>query len=265
MLYIKKSDCPPEVAKVIEEKIHSELWRDVIDPASHGLSEKEKSHSVQTLRAHFDELDKKALRSALLHEQHFLCAYCMAQIEDNGRATIIEHWSPLGEKKENAIDYGNFLAVCCGGRNATKIPGAEKVLCCDASKGEQTITINPQSSEMMDGIGYTSDGLIYYQDDSSFDTEVIQGEIDHILQLNGKMGKRTSERIDTATRLIQQRRNVYKSTEKICLDMLDSGDLNEAWLSQQICSCLDVEKRDAFAGVALFVYNLYRKKLSNSR
>ena len=79
MLYIEQADCPPEVAKVIEEKIHSELWRDVIDPASNGLSEKEKSHSVQTLRAHFDELDKNALRPALLHEQHYLCAYCMAR------------------------------------------------------------------------------------------------------------------------------------------------------------------------------------------
>ena len=262
MLYIEKADCPPEVAKVIEEKIHSELWRDVIDPASNGLSEKEKSHSVQTLRAHFDELDKNALRPALLHEQHYLCAYCMAQIEDDGRATTIEHWSPLGEKKENAIDYSNFLAVCYGGRNATKIPGEEKVLCCDASKGEQKITINPQNREMMDGIGYTSDGLIYYQEGTPFDTGMMQDEIDYILQLNGKMVNRTSERIDTATRLIQQRRNVYKSTEKICLDMLDSGDLNEAWLSQQIYSCLNTERRDAFAGVALFVYNLYRKKLS---
>jgi len=262
MLYIEKTACPPEVASAIEEKKASELWLSAIDPACEGLSPEEKSHAVQTLRTHFDDLDKKRIRPALLQEQHSLCAYCMTQIKDDASVTTIEHWSPLGQKKSNAIDYNNFLAVCKGGRDIAKVRGQDKVLCCDASKGEEPITIDPRNKEMMKGIEYSSDGLIKYREGTTFNQRTLQRDIDQILQLNGKTVSRRNERVDTATRLIQQRRNVYRSTEEVCLDMLDNGELNEAWLDQQIRDCLRMGNREAFAGVALYVYSLYRERLT---
>lgn len=262
MLYIEKTACPEEIAKAIDEKKDSELWRDTIDPANPVLTEKEKHHSIQTLRTHFENLDKKILRPALLRDQHYLCAYCMSQISNSGQTTTIDHWSPLGVKKENAIDYSNFLAVCDGGRNEEKTLGMKKIICCDASKGEQPITIDPRNQDMMNGISYTRDGLVKYQEGTSFDKNKIQDDIDKVLQLNGKEDSRHNGRIDTATRLIQQRRNVYHSTEDICLDLLESGDLSDDWLSKQIDQCLNVESREAFAGVTIFVYQLYRKLLN---
>ena len=48
-------------------------------------------------------MPKDEIRKNLLEEQHYLCAYCMRRIEDNGRKTSIEHWYPLSQDKEKAL------------------------------------------------------------------------------------------------------------------------------------------------------------------
>ena len=75
-----------------------------------------------------------------MKEQHGLCAYCMRRIH-NDSSTTIEHWVPLSQNKEQALQYSNFLGVCHGGRKSET--DDNKILCGDASKEETAIRISP--------------------------------------------------------------------------------------------------------------------------
>lgn len=55
---------------------------------------------TKSIRSYFDCLNKETIRTALLEEQHGLCAYCMRRIENKGASTTIEHWIPLSWKRD---------------------------------------------------------------------------------------------------------------------------------------------------------------------
>ena len=117
-------------------------------------------YDPQSARTVFDCLDKNIIRNDLVNEQHGLCAYCMRRI-DNNSATTIEHWQPIDKNADGAIDYRNMLGVCDGGRNVDTSADDRHILCCDASKGNQEITINPCNPEHMRKIRYNEGGRIY--------------------------------------------------------------------------------------------------------
>jgi len=262
MLYIEKRPCPQEIADEIALIKGSELWDDIHDPADHDLSDDDRHNAVEQLRAHFNQLHKNAVRNALISEQHGLCAYCMSRINDNGLETSIEHWSPLSKRKQNALDYNNFLAVCQGGKTTEILAAAKRILCCDAHKDDEAeMKLDPRNEQMMEGIIYNSEGIVDYRDSMPLAQEVARHDLDKVLQLNGILGDGRSCKFDTATKLVQQRRNAYRHTEEDCLRHYDDGTLTVEWLQSQIDKCLNQEQRQGFIGVDIFVYKQYIAKL----
>ena len=125
-------------------------------------------------RPTFDDMPKKIkddLRSSLLKEQGFLCAYCMKPLADSGADVKIEHYEP--RNADNELEYGNLLAVCYGGEGKSY-----ESQTCDTHKGGARLSINPQKFQHVLMLSYRNDGKICISD------EVMQNDLDNILNLN---------------------------------------------------------------------------------
>ena len=61
---------------------------------------------------------KEKLRTSLLEEQGYICAYCMKKLEDDFSKVKIEHY--IARNEENQLDYNNLLAVCKGNEGEAK-------------------------------------------------------------------------------------------------------------------------------------------------
>lgn len=262
MLYIEKHECPSYILADINRIKESDDWKDIPDPANQSLTKGERTLTTKRLRDCFNSLDKDSIREALLAEQHYLCAYCMLPIENKPLHTSIEHWFPLSKSKEHTLDYQNYLATCKGGSDIPNLTRSQRLICCDANKGDDVrMTLDPRNKEMLSGITYSRDGIIEYRETGPFDRRSIQDDIDNVLRLNGKLDGGRFCTQDTSTQLVKQRRDVYQNTEQICLDCLDRGTLTTEWLNTKIQECLNQEHRERFAGVAVFVYETYLKIL----
>lgn len=262
MLYIEKRECPPHIAADINRIKQSDEWKNIPAPENQVLTGKERAVTTARLRDCFDCLDKSSIREALLVEQHYLCAYCMLPIENDPLHTSIEHWIPLSKSKEHTLDYQNYLATCKGGSDIRDLTPSQRLVCCDANKGDDvSMTLDPRNKEMLSGITYSRDGIIRYRETAPFDQLAIQNDIDNVLRLNGKLNQDRFCTQDTSTQLVKQRRDVYQNTEQICLDCLELGTLSVEWLNDRIEECLRKEHRERFAGVAIFVYETYLKAL----
>ena len=146
MLYIDKQKASPRVLREIARVKSSPEW---------SSSDKMDTSGI---RAQFDSLDKSVFREQLYREQKGLCAYCMKRVRNDG-SSVIEHYLPVDENRESALDYENMMLCCDGGRSRTD--GNHHILCCDASKGHQTITISPYNESQMSKIRYNKNGKIY--------------------------------------------------------------------------------------------------------
>lgn len=110
----------------------------------------------KTINASFDSLPKEVkdrIRTSLLEEQGYICAYCMKKLKDDSSQVKIEHY--VARTEENELDYKNLLAVCKGNEGE---PFENQT--CDTRKGSQEIKINPQENRDILTIGYTNDGRI---------------------------------------------------------------------------------------------------------
>lgn len=141
----------------------------------------------------------------------------MRKIKNEGLKTSIEHWYPLSKDKERALDYGNMLAVCDGGRGW---PGSGKrILCCDAYKSDEAeLTISPWSPVHMRKIIYDQEGFIKtYPADSKLDHDLTD-----ILRLNG-LWKNGQFIADTATELVKGRKDAYLRYKRFVKKLGDNG------------------------------------------
>jgi uncharacterized protein (TIGR02646 family) len=100
--------------------------------------------------------EKDDLRRALLHEQGYICCYCMKRIDVHNM--VIEHFNSQFEFEELALNYDNMLASCTGGKNGN-------VQHCDDTKGHKLLTINPMNSVIMAQIKFDGAGKIFLDDD----------------------------------------------------------------------------------------------------
>lgn len=128
----------------------------------------------RTTNASFDNLPKevkKELRTSLLKEQGYICAYCMRKLEDDSSKVKIEHY--VARNEENELDYKNLLAVCKGNEGASF-----ELQTCDTRKGNEEIKINPQKNGDILTISYTSNGEIKSSNSD------YQKDFDEILNLN---------------------------------------------------------------------------------
>ena len=125
----------------------------------------------------FDDLPKEPLRSALLNEQGFICAYCMQRIHNNSKSTKIEHFSPRKDKSEKGYlefnkNYMNLLAVCKGNEG---VKGKEH---CDTLKDDKPISISPLEKSCEQLVKFDPNGKVYSLD------EKIDKELNKKLGLN---------------------------------------------------------------------------------
>lgn len=125
----------------------------------------------------FTPVVKNELRSALLKEQGYLCAYCMQPIHDNQFETKIEHWNCQVRYPQQDLVYKNLL-ICCKGGDGQK-PDQQH---CDTAKGNQDILVNPAnpSHHVEEQIQYSGAGVIKSTSDN------IEDAIE-ILNLNKKL------------------------------------------------------------------------------
>ena len=185
----------------------------------------------------FDDLPKNPLRMSLLTEQGYICAYCMQRINNNGKSTKIEHWSP--RNKINEKDYMNLLAVCKGNEAITE---AEH---CDTKKKNQAITISPLLPNCEQLVKFDPGGQIYSGD------KTIEHELKNVLGLD------LQHLVDERKRLIDRlkdeiEKEAKKSPDKKAKKALLNGMLKH-WQT------LQNGKYEPFCQVAIAYIN---KKLS---
>ncbi len=126
---------------------------------------------------HYKNLPKDdgILQEALITEQGYICAYCMQRIEFVHK---IEHWNGQAENPIETLNYHNMLAVCSGKMRDIHVTH------CDTKRGEyQTIgggnlTINPLDRQIMAGVRYLKNGIIYHNNAE------INKDFDETLNLN---------------------------------------------------------------------------------
>lgn len=103
-----------------------------------------------------------------------------------------------------------------------------------------------------------------------------QGKIDLILTKSvSRFARNTVDCLNYVRMLKAQGIAVYfekeninsmdESTELICIDCLTRGILTVEWLDSKIQECLSRERREDFAGVAIFVYKTYLNRLQERR
>lgn len=125
--------------------------------------------------------DKAAVKTSLVIEQGYLCAYCMQRIEDD-HTTKLEHWEDQAslkklkekgekekltkkeekEKLENLskiFDYDNIFAVCKGSLHDNK--GKQQHCDSSRSKGNRELTLKPSDKRTLQNVKYSSNGRIY--------------------------------------------------------------------------------------------------------
>lgn len=110
---------------------------------------------------------------------------------------------------------------------------------------------------MLAGITYCSDGIMEYKNTPPLNASGIRNDIDVVVQLNGKLDDNYLCKYDATTQLVKQSKDVYRNTEHLCLNRIDSGTLTIEWLESRIDECLNKSEREKLAGVAVFVYQTY--------
>lgn len=158
----------------------------------------------------------QAVLNSLMHEQGFLCAYCMRRIPQKGRipSATIEHWDPQSQTDTTkALDYKNMLAVCNGNR------GSEvRYLTCDAKKQSTAIRVNPLNPATLKTICYQSDGTIYSEDAD------INTDLNVTLNLNCNRFGLVDSRRDALQRMLKELQAKHSSGDikRYCAKLLNA-------------------------------------------
>ena len=240
MIYIQKQSPSVKVAEQIRQAKITCDWKLI-----------EKTDTVK-IRNSFDLLDKTVIREQLLQEQRGLCGYCMRRIE-NDIHTTIEHVRPIESDGEGALDYSNMMACCDGGRGEND---EKHVLCCDAAKGSKEISVSPYNMEQMHKIRYDRNGRIYTfpQDDE------IDNDINHILNLNGKVDDKGDFQYDTSTGIIAGRKQAYRECQNYLKGISEKKGLKRI-LERRRDEIQNAAQRKEYAGVWLYLLNRKLRQL----
>ena len=239
MIYIRKGSASADVSREINRVKRDCGW------------DKKQEKDRETARNAFDQLDKSIIRRQLIPEQKGLCAYCMRRIEGDS-ALPIEHWTPISADARKALEYSNMM-LCCDGGQKTAEPETEKVLSCDAAKGDKTITISPYNKEHMRKIKYNREGYIsVYPEDAK-----LQDDIDYILKLNGEIDSSGKMISDTSSALVYSRRQVYQNYVTFITLLGKKGRVTAGAIRKKIDEISNAEEYIEFAGV--WLYFLHRK------
>lgn len=258
MLYIQKKPPSRQTQLTISNTANTPEWR-AIPPTD-----------TNAIRDTFNSMPKASIQADLLNEQHHLCGYCMCQIkstEEQFEGMRIDHVVPLSLDKNKALDYNNFLGVCFGGTSsATQVSrGGERVLCCDAQKSAQQLrALNPRNQAIMDHIAYRPDGYLYFNGKTAYGEQFCENaeyDINTILQLNGiteGIGRDGVCKMDTATRIVEGRRNAYAHSRQLLAKIKPFTSSN---IDHEIQRLLNNPRRQPFLGVIIFKLKQARDRL----
>ena len=100
----------------------------------------------------YNNLDKKPIKQALMHEQGEICCYCESRLDVND--SHIEHLIPQSDPACDPLDYGNMLCSCLS--NLKK--GEPRH--CGVHKGNHILPVTPLDARCERLFDYTADGAI---------------------------------------------------------------------------------------------------------
>ena len=190
----------------------------------------------------YDELGSDvhgAVLKKLVEEQGGLCAYCMSRIDASN--AHIEHLEPQATclragHPERTVDYGNMVAVCCGGEG-----GPPEDQTCDRHRGETPFkAIDPLRGETLRGIRYSSNGMIAADDPD------VEDDLVATLNLNS-----------TASHLPDNRKAVYAQLALELAVHIKRGETKKAFCRRVLTALREgMGGKQPFEGVS--VYHLER-------
>ncbi len=261
MIYIRKRRTPDVVKRKAEEikKAPENKYKEITLP-----------EDTKQLRDLFEQMPKDEIRTALYHEQHGLCAYCMRRINPTSDGMKIEHYQALSNEKDLALDYQNYFGVCYGGEK----DGDEKprVLCCDASRKDAKLTINPWDKRQMEAIAYQRNGELFIRTNIGLDSDLanrMQTDVDEVLCLNGMKNLEGKIIRDTASKLVTTRKSIYDSISSQFNRWDKEKCLTPEFLQDKINKLEKMLENDKIAepyiGVSLYWYKRKLKQLQKKR
>lgn len=179
---------------------------------------------------------KADIRTQLLKEQGYICAYCMQRIVDDQSTTKVEHWHCQNNYPNEQLRYTNMLAVCSG--------NTQGCLHCDTKKANHDIKYNPAepTHRIESKIKYSTGG------------EIQSEELDFNQQLNDLLGLNCSRFIENRKAIINA---VYLGLSK------KAGTRTQVEINAFISQWSSIDGngyKKPYYGVALY---FLRKKLSS--
>ncbi len=195
----------------------------------HSLTEHKKQ-----LYASYDNCNKDDIRSSLLREQGYLCAYCMRRITKDHMK--IEHWYPESKLDEvGRMEYANMLGCCEGHKEGCSHEGDT----CDTHKGDTQITETPVKEDHIAKIRYKSGTGEIYSDDP-----VIDYDLNVTLNLNCEeqyLKENRKEVLDALKSHIRRKGSLSRAEWEKYLKLYDSVDAKN--------------QRKEYAGIATWYIN----------
>jgi uncharacterized protein (TIGR02646 family) len=183
---------------------------------------------------------KAEIRTYLLQEQGYICAYCMKRIMDNQLTTKVEHWHSQNRYNNEQLEYKNMLAVCCG--------KTQNCNHCDGKKSQfdntHDLLYNPSESKhhIESKIEYSTTGRVKSND-------IVFNE-----QLNSMLGLNCS-------RLIENRKAVIESVQIGLSKKSGTRTVNEIRIEIDKWSSVDHDGcKKEYCGVALFILHKKSKQ-----
>lgn len=155
MIYIKKQPCPSCLENYKSKRISSFKHMSLKEPNV-----------------------KQELRTSLLIEQGYVCAYCGSKIDET--ESIIEHIKCRQNYPELQLEYANLICSCRGGSNK-RSSNPQYPLHCDAHKGADDIPISPLTENCQELFVYDENGEIHDNDNHDAKKTI------EVLNLNNKI------------------------------------------------------------------------------
>jgi len=141
---------------------------------------------------------KADIRSKLLNEQGYTCAYCMQRISIGEMK--VEHWAPQDRHPNLQLTYQNLLG-CCKGNEGHRINAQT----CDTRKANSTLRYSPaNANDRINGrIKYSGDGTIK-SSEADFDLD-----LNRVLNLNyTRLKSNRNAAINTIQKLLNNKQGV---------------------------------------------------------
>ena len=138
------------------------------------------------------------LRTALLVEQGYICAYCNRDIpvtkSENRETSRIEHIQCRENYPQRQLDYYNMVVCCPGFIDSTEH--------CDKSKKNHNISFTPFNPAVQQSISYGSKEADIKSSNGTWDNE-----INTILKLNNKLLKKNrNETLDGVRAVLDKKK-----------------------------------------------------------